>query len=145
MGEDKTFIVVDTNVLMAALIMPESPVWTVLELREVEFVVPEFSLSELHEYRVLIKEKLSKKGKFELFDFLLSELFKNITIIPEEMYAARLADAVEAMRGIDEKDSPFIALALTLKCPVWSNDEHFKQQKKAAVYKTEELIDEFFK
>ncbi len=43
------------------------------------------------------------------------------------------------MKYIDEKDTPFLALALQLNCPVWSNDKHFKQQNIAEVYTTEKI------
>ncbi len=143
MGEnkEKTCFVVDTNILIAALINPASPVWSILEIRDVEFVVPEFSLLELSEYKDLVKEKLDKKEKLELFNFLISELFKNITIIPDEIYSDGLSKAREIMKSIDEKDSPFIALAITLNCPIWSNDRHFKQQREVEIYTTEELME----
>lgn len=143
MGENKErFIVVDTNILIAALINPSSSVWSILESKEIKFFVPEFFLSELEEYKDLIKHKLSKKDKRANFDFLISDLFKNIEIIPQRFYIEKLARAVDIMSDIDEKDSPFLALAITLSCPIWSNDNHFKQQKEIKSYTTGELIRE---
>jgi len=40
------------------------------------------------------------------------------------------------MKDIDEKDTPFLALALKLQCPVWSNDGDFEKQNLVEVYKT---------
>ena len=146
MGEnkEKICIVVDTNILIAELINPSSAVLSILEVKDVDFFVPEFFLSEFSEYKDLIKEKLDKKEKLELFNFLISELFRNIVIIPEEMYSDTLPIAVEIMR-IDEKDSPFLALAMKLNCPLWSNDRHFRQQKEVKTYTTEELVEMFIK
>ena len=62
MGENK--IVVDTNVLIGALINPNSIVWSILEIKDIEFFVPEFFLLELNEYKQLIKEKLDTKYKY---------------------------------------------------------------------------------
>lgn len=131
---------IDTNVLIAALINPTSPVWSILEVKGVDFYVPEFALSELGEYKGLIKEKLDRKGKREEFDFLISELFRNVTIIPEDVYSENLSRATDIMRDIDEKDSPYIALAMSLECPIWSNDRHFGQQKEVLTHSTEELM-----
>ena len=47
-------------------------------------------------------------------------------------------DGLEIM---GEKDSQFIALALSIKNDgIWSNDKHFKKQKKIQVYKTVDII-----
>ncbi len=135
----------DTNILIAALINPVSVVWSILEIKDFEFFVPEFFLYELDEYKNLIKEKLDIRGARNTFNFLISELFKNITIIPEELYSDNLTTAAEIMRDIDEKDSPFLALAMTLNCSIWSNDQHFKRQTAAKTYNTDELIREFLR
>lgn len=37
-------------------------------------------------------------------------------------------------------DTEYFALALKLKCSVWSNDKKFKKQDKVKVYSTNELI-----
>ena len=137
MGKNK--IVVDTNVLIGALINPNSIVWSILEIKDIEFFVPEFFLLELNEYKQLIKEKLDTKYKYTNFKFLISELFRNIVLVPKEMYSSKLNEAIEIMKDIDEKDSPFIALAITLNCAIWSNDKDFKKQKKVKVYSTSEL------
>jgi len=37
----------------------------------------------------------------------------------------------------------YIALALKLNCPIWSNDTDLKQQDRIKVYNTKELLEEF--
>ncbi len=64
---------------------------------------------------------------------------RNIVLVPKEIYSSKLNEAIEIMKDIDEKDSPFIALAITLNCAIWSNDKDFKKQKKVKVYSTSEL------
>lgn len=44
------------------------------------------------------------------------------------------------MDGIDKNDTVFIALALALNCPIWSNDTDFKKQRNVKVYTTEDLL-----
>ncbi|MFH0862756.1 MAG: PIN domain-containing protein [Candidatus Altiarchaeota archaeon] len=40
-----------------------------------------------------------------------------------------------------ESDIPYLALALELDIPIWSNDRHFKQQTSVKVFTTEELVE----
>ncbi len=44
------------------------------------------------------------------------------------------------MREIDIDDSLFLALAMSLNCPIWSNDKHFKRQSFVKAFTTQELI-----
>ena len=41
---------------------------------------------------------------------------------------------------IDIDDAPFLALAMSLNCPIWSNDGHFKKQHVVKAYTTRELM-----
>jgi len=45
------------------------------------------------------------------------------------------------MGEIDMDDALFIALAMSLNCPIWSNDAHFKMQNVIKAYTTKELLD----
>lgn len=40
-----------------------------------------------------------------------------------------------------KNDAPFLALALKLDIPIWSNDKHFKEQSAVKVYTVSELKD----
>jgi predicted nucleic acid-binding protein len=44
------------------------------------------------------------------------------------------------MKDIDPDDSPFLALAMMLNAPIWSNDSHFKKQKAAPIFTTKEIL-----
>ena len=39
------------------------------------------------------------------------------------------------------EDAPYLALALCLKIPIWSNDGGFQEQRKVKIYTTAELIE----
>jgi predicted nucleic acid-binding protein len=72
-------------------------------------------------------------------------LFKNI--IFSKIDFASLDDiepfkdmAIEVMREIDINDSPFLALAMSLNCPICSNDGHFKRQDVIKAITTRELM-----
>jgi len=51
------------------------------------------------------------------------------------------AKAKEIMQDIDIDDSFFVALAMSLNCPIWSNDTHMKKQSVVKVYTTNEIMD----
>ena len=67
------------------------------------------------------KDKLKKHSKeFELKSFLA---FSLIHVIPSEIYEDKIPEAYDIAKQFDEKDTPFIALALKLNIPVWTNDK----------------------
>jgi len=59
-------------------------------------------------------------------------------VIPKEEYATRLADA--ALISPDPDDVPYLALALTLGIPLWSNDKALKGQTNVKVLATSDLL-----
>ncbi|MFH1774623.1 MAG: PIN domain-containing protein [Methanobacteriota archaeon] len=67
-------------------------------------------------------------------------MLSNIIFIPDESYKSFMKEAVELMKNIDEKDSPFIAVAMVLNLPVWSNDKALKKQKRVPIYSTDEIL-----
>jgi len=48
-------------------------------------------------------------------------------------------EAKKIMDNIDKADAPFIAAALAVNSPIWSDDKHFQKQHKITVFKTEDL------
>jgi len=60
-----------------------------------------------------------------------------ITVVPKEEYSKFIEEAEEF--SPDPKDTLYLALALKLKCAVWSNDEKIKNQDKVKVYSTQDL------
>ena len=85
------------------------------------------------------KKEFVQKSKIleEEFDIFYSILLKKIKIIPEQEYLA----FKEQSKNIspDEKDWPYFALAILLKCPIWTNDQELKKQNKMEIISTNEL------
>ena len=46
-----------------------------------------------------------------------------IELIDESFYGDRVTEAFELAKRFDEKDAPFIALALKFDAPIWTNDK----------------------
>lgn len=57
------------------------------------------------------------------------------------MYSSRIKEAFELMKDRDPKDTPFLALALQLGSPLWSNDKHFQDLPEVIAYSTGALIE----
>ncbi len=49
------------------------------------------------------------------------------------------------MSKIDKNDVVFIAAALALNCPIWSDDKHFKKQKEIKIFTTKEISKMYLK
>mgnify|MGYP001574587806 CR=1 FL=1 len=124
--------VVDTNIIFS-LFKSKSYITELLNELNLELFSPKDLLNELNKYSETICSKAqisTKEFKFKLS--LLPELieFKS----PSEDYR------LEANKIISHKtDVPFLALAMELNIPIWSNDKHFKEQDKVKIFTTEEL------
>jgi len=140
-NKEKIRVVVDTNVLISALLKNNSFTAKLSRSEFFEIYFPEDGLREIEYYKKYIISKREKALQKQSFEYVLKFILEPIHIIPSELYSQKIKDAYEEMRGIDEKDTPFLALALQLNCPIWSDDKHFKQQSIAKVYTTKEILD----
>ena len=133
--------VIDSNLLISALISDSVTRELILEMEE-EFYSPDFLESEIEKHKDLIQEK-SDLSSTEL-DSLLTILIENIFVAAEETYENKINIADEAIGDTDKKDVPFLALALEKDAAIWSDDRHFEDQDKVEVWKTEDMVTEFF-
>ena len=68
-----------------------------------------------------------------------AEVEARITFVGVELYGGFLKDALKTVP--DPDDAPYIALALALRAPIWSNDAGLKKQSLVAVFSTKELVE----
>jgi predicted nucleic acid-binding protein len=128
--------VIDANVLFAALIK-DSITLELLFYDGAHFFAPEYVLQEFYEHRTEILKKTKRTP--EDFDYLLEYLERRITIIPQDDYAG-LMEAAKSFSP-DADDVPYLALALKLNVPIWSNDAALKEkQNRVKVYTTKDII-----
>jgi len=133
-------VVLDTNIILSALIKPGKTREFLLE-SYINFIVPAYSLTEIDRY----KEYICRKSglSIEKLDELINLLFKYIKILNPSFYSDFLHRASKLID--DKKDIPFIAAALYLNCPIWSDDKHFKKQKEIKILTTKEILDLYCK
>ncbi len=92
-----------TNVFISSLIYPNSVVWNIIDIDDLDFLVPELVIYEIEKYEKLIKNKIKLRGRKEAYEYLLSELFTQVIIVPTIYYKKHIKEAYEIMKEIDEK------------------------------------------
>jgi predicted nucleic acid-binding protein len=132
-------LIMDNNILFS-LMKLNSASSRIFSILNCEFVAPSFILYEFrnHEEECLKKSGLTNK-KFEIRK---KETIHKIKFIDFEDYSEFIKDAIPGLQ--DEDDAPYIALALKLKIPIWSNDKQLKIQNKVTVLSTEDIINILF-
>jgi predicted nucleic acid-binding protein len=127
-------LVADANVLLSAVIGGRAAL--VLRHDRVEQVfTPAAAHDEVFEYL----PSLARKKRLDLDTLLLACAALPIAIVERSEYDVNLSAARRQIGKRDPDDIDVLALALTLKLPVWSNDNDFED---AGVewYTTAELL-----
>jgi len=130
-------LIVDANILFSALIR-DSHIRHFLILSDNSFYVPEFGLKEINRHIEIIQEKTGL-NELEIKDILDKIIvLAEINIIPLDEFR----NFIDTVKNIspDPDDVAYFALALKLKCPIWSNDKELKKQNVVKIYSTEELF-----
>src|SRR3989338_237880 len=134
-------LVVDVNAVFSALVKRGKP-FEVFEANKVfavfEFIAPEFLFSEFDKRvnKLLSQTKLTKE---ELLD-TLSFIRREISIIPSSEFLDKMPEAIE----LNFKDSPYLALALKLNCPILSGDKKLKRQNKVKIIPPSEALSKIY-
>lgn len=133
-------LVVDTNILVS--FFRNNPVkFIILNSRQLnlELYSPEHCWKELANIKPsLLKYSKLSQGKLKLE----AEMLKNIVKpIPDEL--SKEFEPHAKILSPHDKDLPIFALALKLRCAIWSNEPAFKEQPEIKVFSTGDMI-EFF-
>lgn len=131
-------LVVDANILIAAL-LKNATTRELLLKEEVEFFAPEQLLNEIK--HLLKNPKIRRRLKLDDDDLyeLTSAILSHIEFVPEKIFLDFIKQSVSLVAH--PEDSPYIALSLALKIPLWSNDSALKDQYAVKVLTTSELIE----
>jgi len=128
--------VVDTNILFT-FFWKYSFTKGLLVDKDLEYFAPVYALEEINKYR----DEILKRTGISLGNF--KELRRNLAIFVEfislEEYKEFMLEALSLI-PMYQNDIDFLALALKLRLPIWSNDSHLKKQSKIKVYTTLEFI-----
>jgi predicted nucleic acid-binding protein len=114
-------LVADANVLLSAVIGGRAGL--VLRHPQVEKVsTPSVAYDEVLEYL----PSLAKKKRLDLDTLLLTCAALPVVVVDRPEYDGQLATANQRIAKRDPDDVDVLALALTLKVAVWSNDNDFE-------------------
>ena len=138
--EEEIRLVVDTNILISALLKDDSLTGRLLRSNAYCYYYPWDGLTEIDYYREYIISKRSKYIQTSSFEHALRFVLGSVNVVPSEMYSCSMKEAFSIMKDRDPKDTPFLALALQLGSPLWSNDRHFIDLRAVPVYSTGSLI-----
>ena len=129
-------LVVDATVVFTGII-GTGVTKAIIFSKPVKLHGPESLFNEVEEHKPRIKF-LSGLSSTE-FDELLGRLRSAIKPYPLSKYEKFLGEANKLIS--DPDDTEYLALSLSMdKCPIWSNDPHFKMQSLVKVFTTEELV-----
>ena len=129
-------LVADANILFS-FFDAKSKARKLLLLKDIELFSPRFLLKELVEHKEEIEEKFGlSEGQFSLE---LKLIETNVKLVPLKEFE----DFVEKVKALssDTDDLQYLALALKLNLPLWSNDKELKKQSVIKVFSTKELIE----
>lgn len=129
-------VVVDSNILFSALLKADA--------KRAEIILnPAFNLEKISCYFLYIelfrhKEKILQVSKLSEEDILdvFYRLMKKITFINEETITDKdWQQAGQLTTGIDEKDTPFVALAISQQAVLWTGDRRLLEGLQARDFK----------
>ena len=129
-------LVVDANILFSILIKSGKTEEIMLE-PYLHLFCPEFIFEEFEKYEdeILEKTKRTEKEYKSVFEIIKIK----IKTIPNEETEKYMDEARQI--SPDPNDVDYFALALKMKCGIWSNDKEIKdKQEEIRIYNTEELI-----
>ena len=130
-------LIVDATILFTGL-TGRGVTKDIIFFESIKLYCPESLFNEVEEHKSRIKF-ISKLPSSDL-EFLLSRFKAKIITLPLSEYEEFLKEANSLIS--DPDDTEYLALSLALnKCPIWSNDPHFKKQSVAQVFTTKDLVE----
>ena len=123
-------VVIDHNILFAAIHTTSS--WTRQKLLKApfQFYTPNFLIVELfkHRQRIVAKAKASEEDVLSY----LSQILQKVHFFNEEIISVEnFIEAFHLCKDVDENDTTYIALTLELGGVLWTRDEELKTGLKA--------------
>ena len=114
-------LVVDANIVLSALINSRKIKNILIDEKNIGIYAPAYVYFEIvnHYNKVLKYTSLSEN---EILFILIKIIPKRIHICGEHTYYDKIGEAFQIAKEFDEKDTPFIALALKLNMPIWTGD-----------------------
>lgn len=118
-------VIIDSNLIFSALKGKASKTRNILLNGRDEFFTPNYLIGEIfkHKERIL---KNSKASEEETHEYLFKILTRINFINEANISTSNFIEAYRLCKGIDEKDTPFVALSLEMGYEIWTRDQQLK-------------------
>ena len=126
-------LVADANILFS-LAKRSSAASEIASKYRIQLYSPDYVLSELGAHKAEIEDKTGVK-----YPEIMETLKEKVLYVESQAYDEFLDEALSLIG--DPEDAPYLALAMKLRAPIWSNDRHLKDQKRIPVLTTKELVE----
>ena len=72
---------------------------------------------------------------------MIERLLAHVSVVDDDAFSDRLAEAEKAMAGIDPDDSAYIALAMAINVEgIWTEDRHYWKQQLVRPFSTRDVL-----
>ncbi|MEM0118101.1 MAG: PIN domain-containing protein [Conexivisphaerales archaeon] len=128
--------VVDTTELVRFMLNPDGSTGRIIRSFVLDLYTPYRAIDEIWKHR---NEWLRRRPALSLQNFI--DLLGNyIKVIMVDQNSGLYQIAVETMSNIDPNDTEFLALALNLKLPIWTEDSDFTRQELVNTVTTMDIV-----
>jgi len=140
----KIRLVLDSNILFTYF-WKKAAIHLILE-KGVTAYTPQYALKEIGKYR----SEICKKATISEAQFVdaLETLKQKVRFVPDKDYSGQNEQVRRLLDELPDHerkelacDAEFLALAQTLRYPLWSNDKLLKTQGAVKVFSTAEIIE----
>lgn len=139
--------IVDANIVFSAILNPTRHIGTILTglvRSEIVLISPSFLKRELGKHRPRLSSLTGATP--DIIDELITIYTRRIIFYAEEIIPAEIWNHADALtRGVDEKDTIYVAFAMFFQCRLWSGDRTLKNHLIAkgfdVVVSTQELLE----
>ena len=116
-------LVLDANILMRAVLGKHARALLAKYGERIELVAPDVAFDEARKHLPQVIER--RKLQQEPFMAYFASLADIVQTVELESYSAFETIARQRLARRDEDDWPILAAALTLRCPIWTEDTDF--------------------
>jgi len=116
-------IVLDANIIIRAVLGNKVRTLITDNIEKVDFFTPDICIDDAQKYLPLLFEKRSMPTEPALI--LLNNLRPLLHLVDELIYEREKEEAQLRIKNRDIRDWPIVATALTLNCPIWTEDQDF--------------------
>lgn len=116
-------IVLDANILIRAILGNKVRTLITTHIETIDFFTPDVCIIDAQKYLPILFEKRNLPVEAALK--LLTQFICLLHVIDESVYSSSEEEARQRIQNRDIRDWPVVATALTLNCPIWTEDQDF--------------------